>query len=154
MNRNFDIFGQSKPEICLSDFIIIIIINMHGRKKVVQTETEKKVLREKAAAYSAVASAVMDKKQKKDHNEESLLLTEKLLKSNPDFYSLWNFRRHILIHIYPESFGIYKDITQSVPFSSRIALVESTVKTIVQKELDMSADGIKKNSKSCKFYVS
>jgi len=124
---------------------------MHGRKKVTQTETEKKVLRDKAAAYSAVATVVMDKKIRKEHNEESLILTEKLLKSNPDFYSLWNFRRHILIHIYPESFGIFAD-KQPLPSSSRIPLIEgSEMKAIVQKELDMSADGIRKNSKSCKF---
>lgn len=126
---------------------------MHGRKKVTQTETEQRVLREKGAAYSAVATAVLDKKQKNEYSVESLTMTEKLLKSNPDFYSLWNFRRNILIHLHTDVFGVFES-KESIPFLSRAPLTDgNAAKTLVQKELDMAADGIRKNPKSCKKII-
>jgi geranylgeranyl transferase type-2 subunit alpha len=37
-----------------------------------------------------------------EHDEEALQLTEQLLSSNPDFGSLWNFRRETFLKLKEE----------------------------------------------------
>ena len=129
---------------------------MHGRKKVTQSETEKKVLKEKAHVYSTLVDVIMDRRTKKEYSMESLILTEKLLKANPDFYTLWNYRRQILMDIYSNSIGlkqhIHEQVTSSQNQSNKIIVSgNEQIEAIVKKELDVSAEGIRKNPKSCKY---
>jgi len=49
-------------------------------------------------------SNVLKRKQDNDWSEESLKLTTQLLAINPEFYTVWNYRRHIFLKgIFPNS---------------------------------------------------
>lgn len=45
----------------------------------------------------------MKKKQEKDFSDESLKFTEELLKVNVDCYTMWNYRREILLQKFTAS---------------------------------------------------
>uniref|UniRef100_A0A4W4E314 Geranylgeranyl transferase type-2 subunit alpha n=1 Tax=Electrophorus electricus TaxID=8005 RepID=A0A4W4E314_ELEEL len=78
----------------------------HGRVKVkstAQQEEEKRKEREKKLkVYLSARDAVFSKKSNGVLDEEALQLTQQLLSSNPDFATLWNFRREILLHLETE----------------------------------------------------
>lgn len=111
---------------------------MHNRKKPVvpPSEAEVNAMREKTAMYKSLVQVVLTKKMQKDMSLETLSLVGKLLKLNPDFYSLWNMRREILFFHYP-------DLVTASP-SNKFDLPD-----IRDVELQVSADGIRKNPKSC-----
>uniref|UniRef100_A0A8C6P4W9 Geranylgeranyl transferase type-2 subunit alpha n=1 Tax=Nothobranchius furzeri TaxID=105023 RepID=A0A8C6P4W9_NOTFU len=73
----------------------------HGRVKVkttAQQEEEKRKEREKKLKiYVAARDACFRKEEIFD--DEALQLTQQLLSSNPDFATLWNYRREILLHL-------------------------------------------------------
>ena len=73
---------------------------MHGRKRVppvVPTDAEVAKEAAKVKKYSQLVSSVLNKRQANERGEEAWKLTSVLLKLNPDFYSVWNFRREILL---------------------------------------------------------
>lgn len=76
---------------------------MHGRVKVkstAQQEEEKQKEREKKLKiYVAARDACFSKRKEGIKDEEALELTQQLLSSNPDFATLWNYRREILMHL-------------------------------------------------------
>ncbi|MEQ2212425.1 hypothetical protein XENOCAPTIV_030492, partial [Xenoophorus captivus] len=76
---------------------------MHGRVKVkttAQQEEEKRKEREKKLKiYVAARDACFSKRKDGVFDEEALQLTQQLLSSNPDFATLWNYRREILMHL-------------------------------------------------------
>ncbi|KAF5894695.1 geranylgeranyl transferase type-2 subunit alpha, partial [Clarias magur] len=76
---------------------------MHGRVKVkstAQQEEEKRKEREKKLkVYITVRDAIFKKRSDSELDEEALQLTQQLLASNPDFATLWNYRREILLHL-------------------------------------------------------
>lgn len=76
---------------------------MHGRVKVkttAQQEEEKRKEREKKLKiYVAARDACFAKREEGIKDEEALELTQQLLSSNPDFATLWNQRREILMHL-------------------------------------------------------
>uniref|UniRef100_A0A1A8ERD9 Geranylgeranyl transferase type-2 subunit alpha n=1 Tax=Nothobranchius korthausae TaxID=1143690 RepID=A0A1A8ERD9_9TELE len=76
---------------------------MHGRVKVkttAQQEEEKRKEREKKLKiYVAARDACFAKRKEEIFDDEALQLTQQLLSSNPDFATLWNFRREILLHL-------------------------------------------------------
>ncbi|KAF9258906.1 rab-protein geranylgeranyltransferase [Marasmius fiardii PR-910] len=56
------------------------------------------------ASYLSLTENVLAKKSNKDYSKEALNLTTDLLRENPEFYTIWNYRRRIFIHgIFPES---------------------------------------------------
>ncbi|XP_053710353.1 geranylgeranyl transferase type-2 subunit alpha [Synchiropus splendidus] len=75
---------------------------MHGRVKVkstAQQEEEKRKERErKLKIYVAARDACFSKRKDGILDDEALNLSQQLLSSNPDFATLWNFRREILMH--------------------------------------------------------
>ncbi|XP_061744747.1 geranylgeranyl transferase type-2 subunit alpha [Nerophis ophidion] len=75
---------------------------MHGRVKVkstAQQEEEKRKEREKKLKiYIAARDACFSKRKEGVCDEEALHLTQQILSSNPDFATLWNYRREILTH--------------------------------------------------------
>ncbi|KAG5849778.1 hypothetical protein ANANG_G00075310 [Anguilla anguilla] len=75
---------------------------MHGRvklKSTAQQEEEKKKEREKKLkVYKAARDACFSKRKEGTMDVEALQLTQQLLSSNPDFATLWNYRREILLH--------------------------------------------------------
>ncbi|XP_024114892.1 geranylgeranyl transferase type-2 subunit alpha [Oryzias melastigma] len=76
---------------------------MHGRVKVkttAQQEEEKRKEREKKLKiYVAARDACFSKRKEGVFDDEALQLTQQLLSSNPDFATLWNYRREILMHL-------------------------------------------------------
>ena len=116
---------------------------MHGRKKTVRSEVENNALKEKAQTYATLVKIVMEKKQINDLSLETLPFLEKLIKNNPDFYSLWNMRRRVLIHTY-NSLGL------SIQRPS--TKINEDGADIARQELNLSAEAIRKNPKSCKCY--
>nr|XP_046207678.1 geranylgeranyl transferase type-2 subunit alpha [Oncorhynchus gorbuscha] len=76
---------------------------MHGRvklKSTAQQEEEKRKEREKKLKiYVAGRDAIFTKRMEGVLDDEALQLTQQLLSSNPDFATLWNYRREILLHL-------------------------------------------------------
>uniref|UniRef100_A0A8C7W788 Geranylgeranyl transferase type-2 subunit alpha n=1 Tax=Oncorhynchus mykiss TaxID=8022 RepID=A0A8C7W788_ONCMY len=75
----------------------------HGRvklKSTAQQEEEKRKEREKKLKiYVAARDAIFTKRMEGVLDDEALQLTQQLLSSNPDFATLWNYRREILLHL-------------------------------------------------------
>ncbi|KAL1413090.1 Rab geranylgeranyltransferase [Vanrija albida] len=73
---------------------------MHGvkRTKISPEAAEAKRLKEltKIQAYTALEEDVLARKNAGDYSPEALAQTTALLDLNPEFYSVWNYRRHIL----------------------------------------------------------
>ena len=73
----------------------------HGNKKKEKkplTEEETKGIEDKLNKIKLITEGILKKKQEKDYSEKQL---DNLLKSSvlmPDFYSLWNYRKDILVH--------------------------------------------------------
>ncbi|RXM97198.1 Matrix metalloproteinase-14, partial [Acipenser ruthenus] len=82
------------------------INNGHGRLKVKTTEEqaeEKRKEREKKMKIAVAArDACFEKRKRSVLDEEGLELTKQLLGGNPDFATLWNFRREIFQHFEKE----------------------------------------------------
>uniref|UniRef100_A0A8C2YVT5 Geranylgeranyl transferase type-2 subunit alpha n=1 Tax=Cyclopterus lumpus TaxID=8103 RepID=A0A8C2YVT5_CYCLU len=76
---------------------------MHGRVKVkstAQQEEEKRKEREKKLkVYLAARDACFSKRKEGIWDEGALQVTQQLLSSNPDFGTLWNYRRETLMHL-------------------------------------------------------
>ncbi|KAF8078123.1 rab-protein geranylgeranyltransferase [Lyophyllum atratum] len=80
----------------------------HGVKRVRQSQQviEAKKLREKTKIeeYIALTQDVISRKKDKDWSHDALHLTTRLLQVNPEFYTIWNYRRNILLDgIFPSS---------------------------------------------------
>ncbi|KAG5716262.1 Geranylgeranyl transferase type-2 subunit alpha [Termitomyces sp. T112] len=81
---------------------------MHGVKRIRQSAQvlEAKRLREKAKLddYLSLTQDVLSRKKSRDWSEEALQLTSRLLQVNPEFYTIWNYRRNIFLNgIFPRS---------------------------------------------------
>ncbi|KAJ7261363.1 rab-protein geranylgeranyltransferase [Mycena haematopus] len=81
---------------------------MHGIKRVRETPeaAAAKKLREqsKIKEYLALNDDVLSKKALNDWSREAFDLTTRILQINPEFYTVWNYRRNILLQgIFPES---------------------------------------------------
>ncbi|KAJ3886600.1 rab-protein geranylgeranyltransferase [Lentinula edodes] len=81
---------------------------MHGVRRARQTQEalEAKRLKDesKLRDYLALSDDVLARKKQNDWSREALRATTQLLQVNPEFYTIWNYRRHILVNgIFPES---------------------------------------------------
>ncbi|WWC62865.1 uncharacterized protein I303_105463 [Kwoniella dejecticola CBS 10117] len=80
-------------------------LSVHGikRSRITPQAAEAKKLKEqsKIEAYLALEADVLGRKRSKDHTTDSLGQTTKLLDLNPEFYTIWNFRRNILLTLFP-----------------------------------------------------
>ncbi|XP_029653078.1 geranylgeranyl transferase type-2 subunit alpha [Octopus sinensis] len=74
---------------------------MHGRVKVrttaEQAEVKRKEREKKLQLYSAALEKIFDKRNNSVFDEKGLSLCAEVLLVNPDFYTLWNFRKEILV---------------------------------------------------------
>eukprot|EP00808_Paulinella_micropora_P016373 g3548.t1 len=68
---------------------------MHGRKR----GEKDPINAERLAKYAKLRKIALAKHRTKEYTEETKVLTGKLIGLNPDFYTLWNFRRDILLHL-------------------------------------------------------
>lgn len=110
---------------------------MHNRRKpdFPPTEAEKLALREKGDMYKSLVDLIFQKKKHNDHTKETLIIIGRVLKLNPDIYSLWNYRREILIDLYPNLILIKEEKYDNQELAS--------------EELKLTAEAIRKNPKSC-----
>ncbi|GLB35125.1 putative rab-protein geranylgeranyltransferase [Lyophyllum shimeji] len=81
---------------------------MHGVRRVRQSRqaVEAKRLREKSKIeeYLNLTEDVLTRKKNKDWSKDALHLTSRLLQLNPEFYTIWNYRRSIFLNgIFPQS---------------------------------------------------
>uniref|UniRef100_A0A9J7ZHG8 Geranylgeranyl transferase type-2 subunit alpha n=1 Tax=Cyprinus carpio carpio TaxID=630221 RepID=A0A9J7ZHG8_CYPCA len=101
---------------------------MHGRVKVkstAQQEEEKRKEREKKLkAFVSARDAVLRKRSAGEHDEEALQLTQQLLSSNPDFATLWNYRREVLLQLETSR---EKDEVQKL-YESELHFIEACLK--------------------------
>ncbi|KAK6099963.1 hypothetical protein MT418_001333 [Batrachochytrium dendrobatidis] len=78
----------------------------HGQKKIPTTADALalKVEREhgKIVAYQELCQVASDLRAHSKLDNESLQVTTTLLTQNPEFYTIWNFRRDILVHMHKE----------------------------------------------------
>ncbi|XP_038597225.1 geranylgeranyl transferase type-2 subunit alpha [Tachyglossus aculeatus] len=76
---------------------------MHGRLKVKTTEEQAEAKRQeqekKLKLYQASTSAIFQKRQAGQLDESVLELTSQILGANPDFATLWNCRREVLLRL-------------------------------------------------------
>lgn len=73
---------------------------MHGVKREKVTEAvaaaKRKAQQEQISKYQALVAETRAKRVAGAYDQEALLLTNKLLNMNPEYYTFWNFRREIL----------------------------------------------------------
>ncbi|KAK3091238.1 hypothetical protein FSP39_018174, partial [Pinctada imbricata] len=75
----------------------------HGRIKVKTTaeqqEAKRKEREKKLKIYNAGTAASFKKKGEKEYDEEGLKISGEILSVNPDFYTLWNYRKEAYLHL-------------------------------------------------------
>lgn len=115
---------------------------MHNRKKseAARTEEQEKLVERKKVAYNGLSSQVLERRANGEQSVEVMALTEQLIRVNPDFYSVWNYRREILLGLHAEI-----GLTEAVPEEK---LQSDAAIAVRNFELNLSSAGIKKNPKS------
>ena len=109
----------------------------HGRKKEPQkeiSEEEKAAAEAKLAKIMAVNKQMLLKRANKEYDQASLVQTEKFSFLSPDFSTLWNYRREILLHLFKESKDEYATLEGKLG--------------VIKKELEFLFKGIARSPKS------
>ena len=81
------------PPICLAQHNV-------RRHKTEKTKEEKEALRVKVEKYKLLSRALLQQRKARIYTEKALLLTERMLSRQPDFNTIWNYRREILLHLF------------------------------------------------------
>ncbi|KIM87553.1 hypothetical protein PILCRDRAFT_815105 [Piloderma croceum F 1598] len=81
---------------------------MHGVKRVGQSKealgAKKQREQAKIKDYLALTDDLLSRKKDKDWSKEAFDLTTRLLQVNPEFYTIWNYRRSIMLNgLFPPS---------------------------------------------------
>ncbi|KAM6500668.1 rab-protein geranylgeranyltransferase [Amanita muscaria] len=107
---------------------------MHGVKRVHQSSEaiQARKLKEQAkiTEYLALANDVLSRKTSEDWSLEAFRLTTRLLRTNPEFYTVWNYRRNICLQgIFPNSSpeAIYELICEDLVFTMNALKVHPKV---------------------------
>ncbi|KAI0797855.1 rab-protein geranylgeranyltransferase [Abortiporus biennis] len=80
---------------------------MHGVKRIRYTQEALEALKQREKAklkeFQALTEEVLTKKKAGDYSKDAFDSTTRLLRVNPEFYTIWNYRRNIMIHgIFPQ----------------------------------------------------
>ncbi|EIW67518.1 geranylgeranyl transferase type-2 subunit alpha [Tremella mesenterica] len=77
---------------------------MHGIKRSRLSSQAEVIRREKEAGkiavYGSLQAEILTLKKNKIYTPDALKKTTELLDLNPEFYTIWNYRRHILLHLF------------------------------------------------------
>jgi hypothetical protein len=113
---------------------------MHGRPKLERppTQSEIEADQKKSQTYQQLVRVIVSKRSQHDMSNETFELIEQFLIKNPDYSSLWNYRKEILIHRYP----------QVILPNNNADYQKVHLPDIVQKEMQLSQKAILKNPKS------
>ncbi|VDC07114.1 unnamed protein product [Peniophora sp. CBMAI 1063] len=85
---------------------------MHGVRRTRETADAREARRAKEQAkldaYQTLSDDILSRKKAGDHSREAFDLTTRMLSTgpapNPEFYTVWNYRRHILLNgVFPQS---------------------------------------------------
>jgi len=81
---------------------------MHNIKRVPHSQEEIQARKERdksqIAEYLALTNSVLSRKKARDWSRDAFDQTEHLLELNPEFYTVWNYRRNIILNgIFPQS---------------------------------------------------
>ena len=122
---------------------------MHGRVKSAQavvTAAELAAQQKKAATYSELSKVLLLRRKNDVKCSETLELTAKMLRSNPDFYTLWNYRKDIIVQQCLDG-----DIPLAAAMAHKgdrsFAVPLAAGEAMLQVELGLTADAIRKNPK-------
>ncbi len=132
---------------------------MHGRKKSTQPPSQREIdaIKKKITTYQTLVGMAFEKRESGDRSVETLDLTGKLLASFPDFYSMWNYRREILIDMHSAALGPVLSIAGSKgeekgeEKGEMDKIPEAVGGAVRDMELALSAECIQKNPKSCEL---
>lgn len=115
---------------------------MHNRKKLDRPPSDAEIaaVQKKSQTYASLVQIIFERRRANNHSDETLQLVGKMLKTNPDFYSLWNFRREVL-------FSMNSTLNEA-SFESKYA--GDNADSIRDQEMSLSTEGIQRNPKSCK----
>lgn len=96
---------------------------MHGVKRLTAEKraSKRKESEERAASYRKRSVAALQRRVEKRYDSESLDATAKVVTENPDFTTMWNFRREILIHLHPDPSKDDGEVGASVSATRRAA---------------------------------
>lgn len=76
----------------------------HGRKKVDKTQqiSEKELaeIKQKLEKINRNNQILLQKRKDKEYTKETLMQTEKFSFLSPDFTTLWNYRREIMLDLF------------------------------------------------------
>ncbi|KAG1176673.1 hypothetical protein G6F70_003372 [Rhizopus microsporus] len=76
--------------------------DVHGRKRERTTEELLKIRKEKEAGkiteYNELVKQCQQRMKDKIYDQETFNLTTKIVNWNPDFYTIWNYRRQVLLN--------------------------------------------------------
>lgn len=143
---------------------------MHGRvrgrdagKDAAEKEAIKDAISRKASMYTDLTALLTKMRKAGDTSQQALELTSKVLRINPDFYTLWNYRREVLLAMYGDSLGLRKErmdgmnFTTMSPTADRLngaaaddeCRISSELGSIIRdQELNLSKEAIMKNPKA------
>jgi len=141
---------------------------MHGRvrggdasKGAAEKEAMKDAITRKASMYSDLTALLIKMRKAGDTSRQALDLTAKVLRINPDYYTLWNYRREVLLAMYGGSLGLCKERMDGMACTATADQINSEVSstgdrrisaelgsTIRDQELELSKEAIIKNPKT------
>ena len=121
---------------------------MHGRVKssTAVSAAEQEATKRKAATYSELSRVLLERRKARDVSAETNELVGKMLRSNPDFYTLWNYRKEILLSNCAAANVPLKEVLAGG--QGRVPLSGGVGESLLEAELSLTADCIKKNPKS------
>ncbi|KAL2311963.1 Geranylgeranyl transferase type-2 subunit alpha [Schizosaccharomyces pombe] len=100
---------------------------MHGILRVKLSEEQRKLKAEKERAkieeYRGLVSRFQEARKRKDYSEGNLKLTTELLDWNPETYSVWNYRREILLN----------DVFPKISLNEKQDLLDNELKYVLSK---------------------
>ena len=79
---------------------------MHGVKKSDITPQKLQQMKENISKYKQLNESILKQKRNKIYNEQVLDKCSQILTINSEHYTIWNYRREILLHLFenkPES---------------------------------------------------
>lgn len=86
----------------------------HGIKRVKLSEEAKRLKLQKDQIkienYRQLTNEIFNLRNNGNYSDKALIKTNELLIINPEFYTIWNYRREILINNYSNNKEIYEDI--------------------------------------------
>lgn len=132
---------------------------MHGRKKIIDKEdvSKYKKIQEKKKLETF---ETLEKKFKETNSpEEKLKISEEILRMNPEYYSLWNFREeNSLLIVYEEELKLIQDLFRISPKSywlwkHRVFIVNKCqTSSLLKKELELCEMFLNLDCRNCIFF--